>query len=85
MESGRLDLESAAEVNGTNGSVATYKSVTDDDNNWQGNKKDEKIIVEIMVKKDSELEIQDGATEKMLNEETSINSNKSPTEVNFNK
>ncbi|XP_063977502.1 amino acid transporter heavy chain SLC3A1 [Diachasmimorpha longicaudata] len=80
MESGRLDLETHAEVNGTNKpTAATYKSIPDDDTNWQ-DKKGENIGD--MGKPENE-EIDDGAKEKMLSEEVKISPKKDVSQVIF--
>ena len=74
MESGRHDLASGtttAEVNGTKDSVATYKSISDDDSNWQANNKPNEDKLSVMGKQTETVVIDDGAQEKMLNEEES--------------
>lgn len=89
MERGKLNLESAPEVNSTtNGSVATYKALPEDSLALGGNSK---VKVElsspsetpkaIMGKNDAELEVGDGADEKMLNEQSNDEPTKNTTEV----
>ncbi|XP_008555239.1 maltase 2 [Microplitis demolitor] len=91
MERGKLNLESAPEVNSTtNGSVATYKALPEDSLALGGNSK---VKVElsspsetpkaIMGKNDAELEVGDGADEKMLNEQSNDEPTKNTTEVIF--
>lgn len=85
MESGKFDLENVPEVNSTtNGSVATYKSLSEDDVNHQelqqSKVEDDKDLA--MGQKVDEAEVDDGVKEKMLNEESpKKKSNKNATEV----
>ncbi|KAK0090929.1 hypothetical protein PV326_003990 [Microctonus aethiopoides] len=87
MESGKFDLENVPEVNSTtNGSVATYKSLSEDDVNHQelqqSKVEDDKDLA--MGQKVDEAEVDDGVKEKMLNEESpKKKSNKNATEVIF--
>lgn len=81
MESGRHDLDSA-DANGATKEAAvaaTYKSLPDDDSNWR-EKTQEK---DTMGKQNGEGEIDDGAQEKMLNDDTKISPTKDATEVKF--
>nr|XP_031833676.1 neutral and basic amino acid transport protein rBAT isoform X1 [Nomia melanderi]XP_031833677.1 neutral and basic amino acid transport protein rBAT isoform X1 [Nomia melanderi]XP_031833678.1 neutral and basic amino acid transport protein rBAT isoform X1 [Nomia melanderi] len=78
MESGRLDLDSA-EANGVAKEAAvaaTYKPLPDDD-------KRDSTENTAMGKPNNENEINDGAHEKMLNEENKISNTKDATEVKF--
>ncbi|XP_034941063.1 neutral and basic amino acid transport protein rBAT-like isoform X2 [Chelonus insularis] len=68
MERGSMNLANAPEVNSTtNGSVATYKSLPEDNSNWDTKNENQ---AQKMGKTD-EVEIDDGAKEKMLNDPTS--------------
>ncbi|XP_011310013.1 neutral and basic amino acid transport protein rBAT isoform X2 [Fopius arisanus] len=80
MESGRHDLETNAEVNGTNKTVAaTYKSIPDEDSNWQAQRQENTLD---MGKPENE-EIDDGAKEKMLTDDTKISPKKDASQVIF--
>lgn len=83
MESGRLDLESVTggTVNGTKEPVASYKPLPDD-SNWSKNKPNEAAGDKVeMGKSNEETAMDDGAQEKMLNEESHIVPAKEATEV----
>ena len=89
-KSGRLDLD----INEVNGSAKkelvqpTYKQLPDDDANWQSKndrEKSDKTPDTAMVKQNgADPENDDGAQEKMLQDDTKLTPNKDTTEVIFN-
>ncbi|KAG8036861.1 hypothetical protein G9C98_004183 [Cotesia typhae] len=87
MERGKLNLESAPEVNNTtNGSVATYKALPEDSAvvDSKLDKTNSSTTPPVtMGKNDAEGEVGDGANEKMLNEQSNIEPTKNASEVIF--
>lgn len=77
-------MEGNSETNGTSKplapSAATYKSIPDDDTNWQSKDKDN---TEKNMGKPENEEIDDGAKEKMLSEEAKNSPKKDVSQVSF--